>query len=222
MFNLANISLYSILLPSGMVLFTFKIKQFDRQIFIVRFLVLFALSLNVFNVCYLSIPEEMLENKNNMFLFHIYTLIEGIVLIVYYMLFFLSRRMKILIQLLLVSFVVVCILDIMFFESIKTYPSIPRTVECIFITILSISFFINLFHKSEIIELAKYPHFWMVSGYLLFFAGTFFMNIVGKLVNQVDAVGYNLYDIYSYLNIFLNIIYAITLWLGSRKLTSVQ
>lgn len=205
-----------------MALFWLKRNTFDWQVLILKLVVFISLLLNLYNEYYLSLPEEVLGEKNNMFLFHIFTFLEGSILIIYYRLFFESKKIKILVLFFLVGFVSLCFSDILLFGSLKVYPSVPRTGECILIILLSVFFFINLFNKSEVVELVNYPHFWMVSGYLLFFAGTFFMNIVGRLLNVRNDLGFNLYDIYYYLNIFLNIIYTITLWLGSRKSVLAQ
>lgn len=216
------ISIYSILLPCGMAFFNLRRNGLIKSFLSINFLVFFILTINLANLYYLSIPSKDPLEKNNMFFFHIYTLVEGLLLIYYYSLFFQSKKIKFLLILVSIGFLSTCMMDIFMLDTIKSYPSIPRTIECVLIILLSIFFFVNLFHKSEVIELVYYPHFWMVSGYLLFFAGTFFMNIVGKLVNEENAVGYNIYDIYYYLNIFLNIIYTITLWLASRRLVLVQ
>jgi fatty-acid desaturase len=88
--------------------------------------------------------------------------------------------------------------------------------------ILSIAFFINIFQQSTIVNLLEYPGFWLVSGLLLYFAGTFFMNIVGQVVLYEKVLGFDVYDIHSFLNIFLNIIYTIALWMSSRRLISAQ
>lgn len=218
MIYLYYISIYSILLPCGMAFFNIRKNGFNRSLFSLAFLVFFILAINLINLYYLSIPVKDSVEKNNMFLFHIYTLIEGVLLVYYYSLFFESMKIKLLLMIFSVGFLSICLIDIFMWDTIKSYPSIPRTIECVLIILVSIFFYMNLFHKSEIVDLIYYPHFWMVSGYLLFFAGTFFMNIVGKLVNEKNPLGFDLYVIYYYLNIFLNIIYTITLWLGSRRL----
>lgn len=157
-----------------------------------------------------------------MFVLHIFTFCEGILLILYFRSFFNKEWVKKSFIALFVGFAGIAISDIIFWESLDEFPAITRTIECVIIMILSILFFINLFQQSSVSNLIQYNHFWLASGLLLFFAGTFFMNIVGSLVIHKNNLGFNIYDIHSFLNIFLNIIYTIALWMSSRRLISEQ
>ncbi len=218
MITLNEISTYSILLPSGMVFFRWKKK--DISITIIRILILFTLLLDAFSQYYISDFYKSDGQKNNMFLFHIFTLCEAVLLILYFRSFFQQKWFRNALLLLLLGFSILTILNVCFWEPIDFYPSITRMTECIIMMILSILFFVNLFQQSAVLKLVQYNHFWLVSGLLLFFAGTFFMNIVGQLVLQKNNLGFNIYDIHSFLNIFLNIIYTIALWMSSRRLIS--
>lgn len=220
MIYLADISTYSILLPSGMVFFRWK--RVDIPITIIRILVLFTLILDAFSEYYISELYISETQKNNMFLFHIFTLFEGILLILYFRTFFQQKWVRNTLLTLLLAFSTLTIVSLKIWEPIDSYPSITRSVECLMIMILSILFFVNLFQQSTVSNLIQHNHFWLASGLLLFFAGTFFMNIVGQLVLQKNNLGFNVYDIHSFLNIFLNIIYTIALWMSSRRLISAQ
>lgn len=223
MFILPIISTLSILLPSGMVFFTFKSN--DNHLKYIRLVVLISLlceitSFAYINLCdYLHIPDE---EKNNMFVFHFYVFAETIILTFYFRAFSQSTLVRSLYLIIATLFVLFYIFDLIFLETITDYPAISSMLRCIMVILFSIIFFIQTFLKSEIINLFLYPHFWMVSGLLLFYSGTFFMNIVGDLVIKENNLGFDIYAIHSYLNIFLNIIYTITLWLGSRRLVLAQ
>lgn len=217
---LATISFYTILLPSGMVLFRFKNIDFETRL--VSILVLVTLFIDLFSLYYISDYFKSDTPKNNMFLFHIFTLIEGVSLLIYFSFFFKQKILKVILYALSVVYSTISIINVFCWEPLDFYPSIPRTIECLMIMILSIIFFINLFLRSSVINLLSYSHFWLVSGLLLYFAGTFFMNIVGQIVLDDKKLGFDVYDIHSLLNIFLNIIYTIALWMSSRRLISAQ
>lgn len=219
MIGLADISLYSILLAGGMVFL--PNRNADKSIYFLKILILVNLILNLFNEYYISSYFKS-ENKNNMFLFHFSTLCECLLLILYFRTFFHLKWVRNTLLALLPSFPVFMLLNLTFWEPLTHYPSIPRMVECILIMVLSIIFFMNVFQQSIITDLVQYPHFWLVSGLLLYFAGTFFMNIVGQSILDNKKLGFDVYDIHSVLNIFLNIIYTIALWMGSRRLISEQ
>lgn len=220
MISLTDISLYSILLPSGMVFFRWK--RTDISLTIIRILIVFTLFLEAYSHYYISDFHKVEGQKNNMFLFHIFTLCEGVLLILYFRTFFQQKWVRNSLLTLLLAFSTLTIVSLKIWEPIDSYPSITRSVECLMIMILSILFFVNLFQQSTVSNLIQHNHFWLASGLLLFFAGTFFMNIVGQLVLQKNNLGFNVYDIHSFLNIFLNIIYTIALWMSSRRLISAQ
>ena len=215
MIILAIISLFTILLPCGMVFFRWKL---DKSTIPIRVLVLITLILDSIIYYYFVTGQ----NKNNMFLFHAFTFFEMILLFLYFRTFFQQIWAKNALIVLLILFALIAIINPLYWESLDEFPSITRTIECILIMILSILFFLNLFQQSNITNLLQYSHFWLVSGLLLFFAATFFMNIVGSLVINQNNLGFNVYDIHSFLNIFLNIIYTIALWMSSRRLISAQ
>jgi hypothetical protein len=219
MIGLADISLYSILLAGGMVLL--PNRSVDKSIYLIKILILTNLILNLFNEYYISSYYKS-DNKNNMFLFHFSTLCECMLLILYFRTFFQQKSFKNTLLILLLGFPIFMLLNLQFWEPITHYPSIPRMVECILIMLLSIIFFMNIFQQSTITDLVQYPHFWLASGLLLYFAGTFFMNIVGQMVLDTKKLGFDVYDIHSFLNIFLNIIYTIVLWMSSKRLISEQ
>lgn len=217
--SLDSISSYSILLPGGMVFLS--LKHSFRELNYIRLIVLLALICEITTFTYINFCDLLHvpnEERNNMFVFHFFVLAETIILSIYFRTFTQNQKLRFLYLIIALVFSIFYAIDLTFWESIKEYPAISSTVKCILVILFCITFFIQLFQKSEVINLLEYPHFWMVSGLLLFYSGTFFMNIVGDLVIKENDIGFDIYAIHSYLNIFLNIIYTITLWLGSRRL----
>lgn len=209
---LADISLYSILLPSGMV--------FLRWIYLplsLRFLGVFVLAAAI-----LEFIADYYDNQgiNNYFTLHIYTIIEHIFLMLYFRSLYEQKIVKRVLMVLMTLFISFCIANIFLWEPLDVLPYRPRLAECIIGMLLALYFFVDLFYKSHVTNLARYAHYWLVSGLLLYFAGTFFLNIVGQIAITSNKLGYDAYDIHSILNIFLNIIYTIVLWMGSRVSTS--
>lgn len=208
MIELDKISLYSILLPSGMV-FLFK-KYLDKPLGIISIFILFTMVLEIVNYAL------FLNGINNLSLFHLFTLVEYAFIILYFIILLERKTDKWLLGISLFLFIVFSILNIVKYEPLNTYPSNQRVAECILIMLLCMYFFWNLFRKSQITNLIHYPHYWLVSGFLLYFAGTFFLNIVGKIAITTDKLGFYAYDIHSVLNIFLNVIYTTVLWMSKR------
>lgn len=209
---LTAISLYSILLPSGMVFLLWRRLRLPYRI-IAAFVLL--------TLCMETISYVLYQQGvNNMFIFHIYTYVEAIMVVSYFVSIYRGQRLRWLYIGLLAAFLLFSLFDSVYFERLGHYNSIQRAVECIWAVILFFIFYIELFNKSVVTNLSSYPHYWMTSGFLLYFAGTLFMQIIADTYLSTDLIAYNVWSIHSILNIFLNIIYTIVLWMGSRELTS--
>lgn len=214
MIKLIDISLFSILLPSGMVFFTWK--HLSRSLRIIAIFILFTLLLET------ASKYHHIEGKNNMYLFHLFTSTEMIFLTFYFRSLFQGNLVKRMLEVLLIGFLAFSVWNVYNNEPLHVFPSRQRYTECILIILVSMYFFIQLFQRSQVTNLTTYPHYWLVSGFLLYFAGTFFLNIVGDIAINTNKLGFFAYDIHSVLNIFLNITYTLALWLNRRTSTSGQ
>jgi hypothetical protein len=202
----------SILLPGGMAFFC---RERIRGAYT------FISAIVVFTVIMETVTYIFkLMGTNNMPLFHLYTYGEATFIALYYYRLYSQRKIRRVYLVMLVVFLVFSLVALIAQRNLYEFNSLQRSVECVWMIILALIFYSDLFNKSNVPNLLKYPHYWLVSGLLLYFAGTFFLNIVGQIAIMSNEFGYNAYDIHSVLNIFLNIIYTIVLWMGSRELTS--
>lgn len=208
MIELDKISLYSILLPSGMVFLTWN--KLPVSFKIISVFILFTMILEFIAKYY------HWQGKNNLFLFHLFTSGETIFLFFYFRSLFEKNLIKRILEVVLLLFMIFTVWNIFEREPLDVFPSTQRYTECILMMLLSICFFVVLFQKSQVTNLVHYPHYWLVSGFLLYFAGTFFLNIVGEIAIKTDKLGFSAYDIHSVLNIFLNVIYTTVLWMSKR------
>lgn len=164
-----------------------------------------------FLIIYLNV-----QHKNNLYLFHIYTPIEFSTLSILFYLTSLRRSSKSIVVVICAMFITFCIVSAFFLQPLKDFNSISRGVEGILAIGLCTYFFYELFVAEESIDILKFPFFWLFAGWLIYFAGTFFLFIYAN--HSVTNLTYPL--IHSILNIFLNLVYTYVLWLGSRKSTS--
>lgn len=157
-----------------------------------------------------------LHGYHNLFLFHLYTPIEFIIFSTIF--YSISERQpeKNLILYLCISFVVFCIINAFFIESLDSFNSIARGIEGMLAICICIYFFYQLFISETTIDLLKYSFFWLFSGWLIYFSGTFFLYIYFNKSGTTPTYAI----IHSILYIFLNLVYTYVLWLGSRKSTS--
>jgi hypothetical protein len=202
----------SILLPGGMVFFRWS--RIRGAYTFIGAIVIFTMVMET--VTYMF----KLMGTNNMPLFHLYTYGEAIFIALYYYRIYSQRKIRQVYLVMLTAFLTFSVVALIVQQNLYDFNSLQRSVECIWMIILALIFYSDLFNESNVPNLLKYPHYWLVSGLLLYFAGTFFLNIVGQIAVTTHRLGYEAYDIHSVLNIFLNIIYTIVLWMGSRALTS--
>jgi hypothetical protein len=160
---------------------------------------------------------------NNLPYFHIFTWVENILLSSYFYMIYqkkIARMTVVSVALLFILFWLVGAIS--YPESLYMMPRDSRMTECVIMMIFCIYFYFELFLDSRMVNLTRYPHYWLVSGFLLYFAGTFFLNLVGDMAIDMAQLGFYGYDIHSILNIFLNLIFTLTLWIGRKASISAQ
>jgi len=151
---------------------------------------------------------------NNMPLFHCYTYIEFIFILVIYYKVLKIPAYRIILMFCATLFAVFSIVNLVLWESLLEFNSNQRYVEGFIIMIICVLFFLQLLRKAEFIKLETYPYFWLTSGFLTYFAGTL---IVFYLVRRLEDDSADFYwGIHGILNILLNVCYALTLWMGRR------
>ncbi len=119
-------------------------------------------------------------HKNNLPLVHLFTLVEGLMLISFYRYTLDSNKKKKWYNLLQIAFVAICIINALFFQSIYTYSSYTRYTE----SIMCMLFALNYFAKVAALELSvvKLPNFYINAGIFLYFSGSFVLFIFSNLI----------------------------------------
>lgn len=193
-------------------------RRFSFSYKILSILVFFTLVMEILVYTFYSL------GINNMLLFRLYTYVEAALLIIYYRSILKTPRQQHFCLFMISAFLLFSVVNLFpwNWENFMHHNSIQRGAECIWAIVLFIVFYISVFNDAVVINLLRYPHFWMISGFLLYFAGTMFQNILTDTYQTTELIQFNIYDIHSYLNIFLNIIYTIVLWMASRESTSEQ
>lgn len=89
-----------------------------------------------------------------------------------------------------------------------------NALQTVFIFIFSILWFINIFKNLAYDSLLKNPHFYFVSGLILYYTGTIFFFLMSSVIFEKERI--YILD-YWMLNIFFNFIYRILLLIGIWK-----
>jgi len=120
-------------------------------------------------------------HSNNMPLFHLFTLIEGLMLIAFYRHLFKEDKKKWFLYL-QIAFAVFCILNALFFQSIYLYSSYTRYVESIVCILFALKYFAQLAQSDN--KPLKIPDFYFSTGVFLYFSGSFILFIFSNFILQ--------------------------------------
>lgn len=151
---------------------------------------------------------------NNMALIHFYTFLEFTFISFVYYQIAMKKWFKVIVLIAAIFFYLFSILNLVFLESLDAFNSIQSYVEGIVILIYTLLYFGDLLSRDVFIYLERSPLFWLNCGFLVYFAGTFFLFIFNTELTRSSEGGY--WILHAILYIWLNLIYAVSLWM-SRK-----
>lgn len=111
------------------------------------------------------------SHRNNLPLLHIYTMLEFILLIRYYILVFSGKRIVPYLVAAGIIFPVFCVINFLFIQSIYTYNSYTRPVEAIILVLCSLLYIVKSSSGEEDQQWTDVPDNWVNAGILLYFSG---------------------------------------------------
>lgn len=204
--DLMYLSMLSLLPPLVLGVIFFK-----KQGITIKILSVF---LCIYAVLEIVAHAYFLNKMNNMRFLHYFTILEFIAVMLIYFSLIKTKIYRMII--LILTFLVSIFLAYPLFDAnaINELNSLQRVIEAITLLFLLVFYFIYLSKKSKIRHLEDSPIFLLSSGLFIYFSGTLLLFHFSKgLVGQGLFV---IWSIHSFLNVFLNIIYAIVIWKGSR------
>jgi heme A synthase len=184
----------------------FNYRQIDKtlKIFTAYLLVSF-----IFDVGFGLVQSSTL---NDMPMVHLYLAISlAFFSVIYYQLFFNSVLKKITLVL------SVSTLFMFLYNALKiwAYPSVSNTALSIFLIILSLIYFYQLFNRQEFVYIEKQGLFWINAGILFYSAvNIFFFMLLFQLPKEIRG---NVFIIHSSTNIIANLLYTTGLLCKPQK-----
>lgn len=208
--TISEIAQLSLALPILVMLFRFK--RFTKLFWTLAVLLLVALIISY------SAYILYQNRTNNMYLLHIYTVLEyALWSIFYYQLFEKKVAKKIIVSMLLL-FVIFSITNTIYWQSLEMFNSYSRSVESAFLLCFAIAWFYKVFVDSKIIKLESHPVFWINSGVLVYFSGSFLLFITNNFLVHISRQQF--FEAWALHGLFLIIHYlfiAIGIWLITYK-----
>lgn len=151
--------------------------------------------------------------ENNMGVYHFYTLIEFVLLVLIFHLGYKNFLSKSLVYTMLALFSLITIAE-MWFSGLVAFNSFSTTLEGILLIVLSLGFFIASLHRLDIPRLSQHPIFWVACGTLLYFTANIllfaYQNLLIRIYNESEdgAIDYfGIWVIHGILNFILYIFY---------------
>jgi hypothetical protein len=114
-------------------------------------------------------------HKNNLPLVHILTILEVIVLLKFYKKVLAHQHKQLVYNLAAILFIIICIGNVIFFQSIYTYCSYTRSIAAIIIMILSINYFAKTTAEFVHGKIQYGSIFYFNIGIFLYYSGAFML-----------------------------------------------
>jgi hypothetical protein len=183
------------------------VSQYRHLNNVLKVLFLYLITLAIINSLAMYLRLE-LHIRNNLFLYHILTPLEYILLASIYYRSFRNVAIKKVILWSMYGFVIICILLTQFVEGIQVIDSYARTIEALLVTIWILFYFYQILNTHKVLSLQSDPLFWINVGFLIYFIGNLFIKgLLNTLITQNRDLAKRFYE-YGYLlefNLFIQI-----------------
>jgi hypothetical protein len=107
---------------------------------------------------------------NNMFLYHFFSLFEISIVLLYGVMLFHNRKVRLFLIIALMLYFIYWRLNIWLWEPIREFNSNSAGIACLLIMVTCFLFFLSLSDKDELLYFQKLPQFWVMAGFLFYSA----------------------------------------------------
>ena len=155
---------------------------------------------------------------NNLFLLHIFTVIELGLLALMFGPSIVSLLPSSGLRLLLVAFSIFAIFNSIYIDGITRFNAFAKAIEALFVISFVLMYFYHILRTLEIKHLDQAPLFWISAGSLIYFSGSLFVFIYSNKIVSSLSSSFTIWGIHAFLTILKNTFYTIALWIRSNKL----
>ena len=207
------LSVLSNLLPPGLALIRWQ--QLDRPQRLIGGLIGFLILTEIASYVYFA-PVV----RNNVYLFHLYTIVEFAVICTAYRTVFSSAALREFLRVIVPAFAVMALVNAIWWQPARlaAFNSIPRSVEALILIALALLYLRQLLDELVVKRLSRHPMFWVTVGVLFYFSGTFFLFAAIKVFDTSLAPSLvdRLWELNYVANIVFNLFLTVALWLPSN------
>ena len=205
-FLLADISSFFGLLPTSIALLRFRLANRTQRLLSILVWGSLGVSLAAFSLGFFW-------GAPNLYLLHLYTIFNFIMLTLIFRPI-LNQRLT---NILLVVFPLFAAINSLFFERLVTFNVLSRSISAFFIMLYALSFFTTALKEMKIVRLEKAPIFWVSVGALFYNAASFFIFLFSMDLVPFKSMWFTYFGIHSIFTILLYLFYTIALWIQAEK-----
>ena len=152
-------------------------------------------------------------HQPNLFLLHIYTIFDFILLT----LIFKPVLSYNLTRFLIIGFSIFATINSVFFEHLKTENVLNRSLSALILMFYALSFFTKTLREMKIMNLEKEPLFWVSLGVLFYNAASFFIFLFSHYLTANRDLWFTYFGIHAIFTILLYICYTVALWVHPKQ-----
>ena len=200
------ISAGSVLIPLIAGLVRFKV--------LTSYLKILLILLGVYFVIEVWLTLLASSGDNNVFLIPVIAIVELTIIIILYHKVFSDSIWKKLIIFIPVPFAIFAVLNVIIGDGAVNLGSYIRSVEALLVIGITLVWFYQALNDASIKVIHREPMFWVSAGFLIYFAGTFFLFITSTyLLENARGILVVAYLINSIANICKNLLFTVALWM---------
>ncbi len=205
----ARISTWFVLIPTFIFLFRFFRLNREQKILGILIVISAFTELVSFSIA--------MRESGNLYLLHIYTIIQFTLLTLIYRSTLRKLFLPIFSSAIIVLFVCVAILAAAYIDGVTFFNSVARVVESLLVLTYVLGFFVLTLRELRVRYLEKEPLFWISTALLIYFSGNLFIFILYNysLRHDISALVWGII-IHSVLAVMKNILYCIALWVQNN------
>ena len=155
--------------------------------------------------------------SNNLFVFHVYTLLEFFLLMLLYRNLLHASFAKRVINRTLLFFLVFKVVDVFFVTGFYQFDALAVTIESATLIVLSLWYFSQLLNERTS-NIKGFPPFWINSGILIYFSSSFFIFLFSaEIINDVERY-YLYWSIHDTLVIVRDLLFTVAMAVWYRSM----
>jgi hypothetical protein len=171
---IGDIAPYTVITP--LIMGAMRYKEFTSALKTSYYYLIVATAANFFSV----ITSQL--GYNNLAMLHFYTAVEFIMLCFYIKSLPLAPVTFKQAMFISIGFVLFCIVNVVFFESLTSFNAYPRSVEAIVILLLVLTYFNKEIKQLHVNNWTKNPYTWINFGLLIYFASSLALFVFSNIL----------------------------------------